>query len=51
MNQIDNLTSKTISWVDQGFAFFNKYSSLLVYGVVAMMIAKFAKVNVKLGGK
>lgn len=43
MNQIDNLTSKTISWVDQGFTFFNKYSSLLVYGVVAMMIAKMAK--------
>jgi hypothetical protein len=49
LNQIDNLTSKTISWVDQGFAFFNKYSSLLVYGVVAMMIAKFAKVNLRIG--
>jgi hypothetical protein len=49
LNQIDNLTSKTISWVDQGFSFFNKYSSLLVYGVVAMMIAKFAKVNLRIG--
>lgn len=49
MNQIDNLTNKTISWVDQGFSFFNKYSNLLVYGVVAMMIAKFAKVNVRVG--
>lgn len=51
MNQIDNLTNKTISWVDQGFAFFNKYSSLLVYGVVAMMVAKLMKINLKLGGK
>ncbi len=51
MNQIDNLTNKTISWVDQGFSFFNKYSSLLVYGVVAMMIAKMAKFKINLGGK
>jgi hypothetical protein len=50
-NQIDNLTNKTISWVDQGFSFFNKYSSLLVYGVVAMMMAKLMKFNIKMGGK
>lgn len=50
-NQIDTITNKTISWVDQGFSFFNKYSSLLVYGVVAMMVAKMVKVNLKLGGK
>lgn len=48
-NQIDTLTTKTISWVDQVFTFFNKYSSLLVYGVVAMMIAKMAKINLKIG--
>lgn len=49
MNQIDQLTGKTISWIDQVFAFFNKYSNLLVYGVVAMMVAKMMKVNLRIG--
>lgn len=49
MNQIDNLTNKTISWIDQVFSFANRYSDLIVYGVVAMMIAKMAKFKVNIG--
>lgn len=49
MNQIDNLTNKTISWIDQVFIFVNKYSNLIVYGVVAMMIAKMAKFKINIG--
>jgi hypothetical protein len=48
-NQIDTITNKTISWVDQIFGFANKYSNLLIYGVVAMMVAKMLKVNLKVG--
>lgn len=50
-NNVDLLTNKTISWVDQVFGFANKYSNLIVYGVVAMMIAKLAKFKITLGGK
>lgn len=46
---IDNLTNKTIGWVDQVFSWANQYSNLLIYGVVAMMIAKMMKINLKLG--
>lgn len=49
MNQIDNLTNKTIGWIDQVFSFVNRYSNLIVYGVVAMMVAKMAKFNFKIG--
>jgi hypothetical protein len=46
---IDQLTSKVIGWIDQIFSFANKYSDLLIYGVIAMMIAKMAKFKVKIG--
>lgn len=49
MNAIDNLTNKTIGWIDQVFSFANKYSNLLIYGVVAMMIAKMMKINLRVG--
>ena len=48
---IDNLTNKTISWIDQIFGFMKQYSGILVYGVVALMIAKMAKFKITLGGK
>jgi hypothetical protein len=50
-NNIDNLTNKTISWVDQIFGFMQQYSNILVYGVVALMVAKLAKFKISLGGK
>lgn len=46
---IDNLTNKIISWIDQMFSFAGKYSNLLIYGVVAMMIAKMMKVKLNIG--
>jgi hypothetical protein len=46
---IDQLTSKVIGWIDQIFTFGNKYSDLLIYGVIAMMIAKMAKFKIKIG--
>lgn len=50
-SNINALTNKSISWIDQIFGFMGQYSSLLVYGVLAMMIAKMAKFKVTLGGK
>jgi hypothetical protein len=44
---IDTMISKVVGWVDQIFVFAKQYSSLLVWGVVAMMVAKFMKVNLK----
>jgi hypothetical protein len=50
-NYIDTMMGKTVSWIDQIFSFVNRYSDLFVYGFVAMMIAKMAKFNFKIGGK
>lgn len=50
-NNIDLLTSKTVSWIDQVFTFANKYSDLIVWGVLAMMVAKLAKFKIAMGGK
>jgi hypothetical protein len=50
-NNIDTLTNKTVSWIDTIINLGSKYSSLLVWGVLAMMVAKMAKFNVKMGGK
>jgi hypothetical protein len=49
-NNIDTLTNKTVGWVDSIFSFFNNYSNLLVYGVVAMMVAKLMKFKFSFGG-
>lgn len=46
---VDNLLSKVIGWIDQLFNFGNNYSGLLVWGFVAMMVAKFLKVNLRVG--
>jgi hypothetical protein len=49
MNYVDTLISKMISWVDYGVSFVKQYSNLIVYGVVAMMVAKLMKINLKIG--
>lgn len=49
MNYIDTIMQKVISWIDQVFSFANRYSDLIVYGVVAMMIAKVAKFKINIG--
>jgi hypothetical protein len=46
---IDTVMNKSISWIDQIFAFAMKYSDLLIYGVIAMMFAKLMKFNIKVG--
>jgi hypothetical protein len=46
---IDELTGKVIGWVDQVVSFGNRYSDLLIYGIIAMMIAKMAKFKIKIG--
>lgn len=46
---VDTLLSKIISWIDDLFSLAKEYSHLLVFGVLAMMIAKFMKVNLKVG--
>lgn len=46
---VDNLTNKIIAWLDQIFTWANQYSNLLIYGVVAMMVAKMLKVKLNLG--
>lgn len=50
-NNIDNLTNNTISWIGQLFNFGNAYSSLLVWGVFAIMVSKLVKFKVNFGGK
>jgi hypothetical protein len=50
-NNIDNLTNSTISWIGQLFSFGNAYSSLLVWGVFAVMFSKLVKFKVNFGGK
>lgn len=50
-DNINLLTQKTVGWVDQVFGFASQYSSLIVYGVVAMMVAKLAKFKISIGGK
>lgn len=49
-NNIDNLTNSTISWIGQIFSFGNAYSSLLVWGVFAVMFSKLVKFKVNFGG-
>jgi hypothetical protein len=49
-NMLNNLTNKTIGWVDQIFGWAGQYSNLLIYGVVAMMVAKLAKLKINIGG-
>lgn len=51
MNYIDVLISKTVSWIDQIFSFGNKYSNIIVYGVLAMMVAKMAKLKINYSNK
>lgn len=46
---IDVVMNKSISWIDQMFAFVMRYSDLFVYGFVAMMFAKLMKFNFKIG--
>lgn len=46
---VDTLLGKTVDWIDQGVGFIMKYSDLFIWGVVAMMVAKVAKFNVKIG--
>jgi hypothetical protein len=46
---IDNMMNKSISWIDQIFAFASRYSDILIYGVVAMMFAKLMKINLRVG--
>jgi|GraSoiStandDraft_45_1057281.scaffolds.fasta_scaffold34858_6 hypothetical protein len=50
-NNIDNLTNNSISWLTQVFSFGNAYSSLLVWGVFAVMVSKLVKFKVNLGGQ
>lgn len=51
MNAIDTVISKVIGWIDDLFSFGKQYSDLLVFGVLAMMVAKFMKVQLKVGKK
>jgi hypothetical protein len=46
---IDQLIAKVIEWVDYGVTFVKQYSGLIVYGVVAMMVAKMLKVKLNIG--
>lgn len=45
---IDTMLSKVVGWVDTLFDLGKQYSNLLVFGVLAMMVAKFMKVNLKM---
>lgn len=49
-DNINLLTTKTVSWVDQGFSFVNKYSDLFVWGFVAIMASKLFKVHIGSNG-
>lgn len=50
---VDGMINKVVGWVDQVVIFVKQYSSLLVWGILAMMVAKFMKVklNVNTGKK
>ena len=49
MEMVNSLTAKIIGWLDQIFSWANQYSNLLIYGVVAMMVAKMLKVKLNIG--
>lgn len=51
MNYIDVLISKTVGWIDQMFSFVNQYSNIIVYGVLAMMVAKMMKLKINYSNK
>lgn len=46
---VESLLNKTIGWIDSGVSFIQKYSDLFIWGVVAIMVAKLAKFNIKIG--
>lgn len=50
-NNINNLTNSSIQWISQLFSFGNAYSSLLVWGIFAVMMSKLVKFKVNFGGK
>lgn len=46
---VNTLLQKVVNWIDEGFSFLQNYSNIIVWGIVAMMIAKMAKFKVKIG--
>lgn len=48
---VDRLFAQVVDWIDAGFTFLQKYSGIIVWGVVAMMIAKLAKFKINIGKK
>lgn len=48
---VDKMFAQVIDWIDAGFDFLQKYSNVIVWGVVAMMVAKLAKFKINIGKK
>lgn len=46
---VDQMFSKVVDWIDQAFTFMQRYSDIIIWGVVAMMVAKLAKFKIKIG--
>lgn len=48
MNYIDTMMTKSLGFVDSMITFIKEFKLIFAIGFLAMMVSKFAKINIKM---